>query len=159
MRRSAPLIAFVGGAAILGVALLVFLASGSEGKEEWTTYYNGRFDYAFDHPPGWEVSTRDPAQAETMQIQMAQVTNGKDSVIVAVNLPMPACEGSARRDQAEVVVKEVKGQQFDCYNGQQPSQIVRDFQGPESRRYMVMGQPASEQKTVRRIVESFRFLD
>jgi hypothetical protein len=159
--KPTPVTAFLIGGALIVAVLLTFVALGSAKEEEWTTYRNPMFDYEIDYPADWELTTQDPRREDAIKVQLAQLSNGKDSVLVTVNMPAPICGEAVRLGVKPVEVEGAKGRQFECPTGPTTAnQIVRDFgEVAASTRVTVLGQPGGSVGTVRRIVESFRFAD
>jgi hypothetical protein len=159
--NSKPLVAFLTGATLLIVALVVLVSLSSVKDEEWRTYDNHTFDYEIDYPASWELTLRDPQPGEKPPTQLVQLSNGKDSVLVTVNLPSPMCPAPMRREVERVNADGTSADQFECPTGPTTAnQIVRDLgQVARDTSITVLGQPNGNAGTVRRIIESFRLIE
>lgn len=181
LQRTRPLLLIA-----LVLAILVTTACGINVEQiglrdaGWKTYRNADFGYELSYPREWELETRDPEPddaVETQWIRVSGVTERRDmppsaeSVLVAVNFQGPWCMGAGRIETKEIVVSAVPGIEQECYRvdpgclpqpncQSQPYGIARFFPGARGKQnYLVLGDPTSDPLLVRRIIESFRFLD
>ena len=146
----------------------------------WKTYRNVEFGYEISYPAEWELTERPPEPGdviETQWVRVAGVTERRDvppsdeSVLVAVNFQQGWCAGAGRIETRPIVVDSVQGIEQDCYRTEldckpqpnclsHPYGIARLFEGTNGRQnYLVLGDPTSDPLLVRRIIESFGFLD
>jgi hypothetical protein len=146
----------------------------------WKTYRNHDFAYEVSYPNEWEVSVRNPWPGdaiETQWVRLSGMTERRDtppsleSVLVAVNFQASWCTEAGRIEIREIVVSGVPGIEQECFRTDpacepkpncltQPYGLARFF--PDAlgvQNYLVLGDPTSDPLLVRRIIESFRFLE
>jgi hypothetical protein len=146
----------------------------------WKTYRNADFGYEVSYPREWQVEVRDPQPDDSVETQWVRVSGkstrrdvapSDESVLVAVNFQAGWCNGAARVETKEIAVGGVPGIEYDCYHvgpecrpqpncQAQPYGIVRFFEGAQGKQnYIVIGDPTSDPLLVRRIIETFRFVE
>jgi hypothetical protein len=146
----------------------------------WKTYRNDDFAYEISYPRDWETSVRNPWPGdaiETQWVRFSGMTERRDtppsleSVLVAVNFQADWCTEAGRIETQEIVVDSVPGIEQECFHTDaacqpqpncltQPYGLARFFPGALGRQnYLVLGDPTADPLLVRRIIESFRFLE
>ena len=173
------------GLAAAAVAAVLALQLGDDG-DGWLTYRNDEFGYEFRYPPDWRIEIRPPLHdVETnVDVQGVNVWKGNDAeptarVLVVVNFYGGWCETGRVQQQRNVEVSGVTGREWTCYLEPFPCQpmpgcwttpyaIVRYFDNAKGQdNHIALGavnvqageDTSAEADTVRKIVESFRFVD
>ncbi|HEY4685554.1 MAG TPA: hypothetical protein VII57_05850 [Dehalococcoidia bacterium] len=146
-------------------------------QEGWLTYRNDLYDYEVSYPAEWqiEVGERLVDDRGTFETQRVRLRRGSSSagpfVSVYVNFQGDWCEGIGRRIVEDVFVAGNGGRYYECFADTCPNppepvcrpdpyRIVLFLEGARGRlNYTVFGEARDDAATVRRIVESFRFID
>jgi hypothetical protein len=156
--------------------------------DDWQTYRNEQYGYQVRYPSDWSITReRNPQPGDDFEAQSIDLSNGTERVLVSVNFQGDWCIGvGVHIEKEEVTVSGITGQDYTCYQGDlapcgppsactaaiQTAQanarapgakvvgIVRYFPGAKGKRnYWIGSEPKEDPVTVRRIVESFRFLN
>jgi hypothetical protein len=163
----------VGFSVVLGTSL-----TGGRGGDAWETYRNRDYGYEVRYPQDWTIEVRDPQPDDDFETQSVRLVRDatdltraewSPGVLVVVNLQGGWCE-TDRVETHPITVSGVEGEEYVCYQPnwpctpepacrEQPVFIGRFFEEMDGRpRYAVLGQTEDDVDSVRRIVESFRFL-
>jgi hypothetical protein len=159
-------------AVLMTIGLIMSIALEPGGPEPgWRkASYPPLFGYELRHPSDWArifaiLNNDDAPGALTLWL-----TKGADRVQLEVNFQGGWCEGGKRQQISDIVVSGIAGRHYECYADTcpepplprcepKPYEIVRYFGNVKGRQnYVIIGRPTADVDTVRRIVQSFRFL-
>ncbi len=163
LRILGPLLVAAGLATFFGVQALLAEDRG----DGWETYRNEKYGYQFRYPPDWFLEAGAGQVNEGIEIQYTSVTRGDDRVLIGVNFQGGWCEfvgpATGKQEVVDILVSGTPGKEYVCYAADgdfQPDSVVRHFEEVRSQRnYVVFSEPQGEVATVRKIIESFQFLD
>jgi hypothetical protein len=139
------------GLAIVGSAAC--LSNRDEDRDEWLIYNNVEFRYKIEYPPDWSIEVRDPLPSDDFVYQYVKLTSGDASVSTTINFQGDWCVGTGVSKQP-IVVDGVEGIRSICTD-----LLVLHFgQAVDENSYTLFAQPDPDDPILKRIVESFHFL-
>jgi hypothetical protein len=164
----------VGGIVVAALAaLLLGFGIGPGGGGDNETYRNREFGYQLSYPSDWSVEQLSLREGENLRLTTSPGTSQYPRVAVIVNLQGDWCTGT-RPETRPITVFGVPGEESRCYVldsvpcspepacRTQPTEIARVFRDVKGRsNYVIVGNTSTVEDVndVRRIVESFRFVD
>ena len=165
---------------LLAIAF-VFLLDVPFDNDAWKTYRNAAYGYEVRYPRDWLIEARDPELGDDFETQYVVISKGVGQievqvavahVLVAVNFQGDWCTAGRVGAAREISVSGMRGQEYICLIGEgsdcqprpacerEPQNIVRYFAGARGKQnYTVWSKLLGELATVRKIIESFRFLE
>jgi hypothetical protein len=164
---------------VLATACDDVAAIGQE-SQAWKTYRSPAHGYEIDYPREWEAVVRAPervGEVFTRTVEFHGITERRDgayteeSLRVVVNYEGGWCEGAAAIEVREVLVDGETGFEHLCYRASgaclptpncysQPYGLVLQFVGVRGQTNLtVISEPTADFLLIRRMLESFRFVE
>ena len=123
------------------------------------THKDSNLGLSIDYPEDWTVSTLVPGSRQLGSDQVLTISNGREQVLVGVDLETTWCQSVDEYDVNVIEVSSKKGEDHRCYRDSKLVTIVRHFESARNgHSYTVISEPRQDVESSIRIVESLRFL-
>jgi hypothetical protein len=132
-------------------------------SQTWLPYLNTVYEYEIHFPGDWPVEIRNPQPGDTIEMHRFEVRQGpdrrSDRVSVSIFFQGGHCEGRPDRiERSPIVVSGIPGEEIFCDHGSSLEIVWRFENAKGGRTYTIIARSVTDHATVRKIVESFKFL-